>query len=524
MTPLATRARLRARRFTSAPTPARPATLRRHRRLRSAVAVAATIAGAALAQAAPALAADAPVRTIARDTAGLATPNFQPMAVGNDGREVLATLDGNLVVRDVAAGTTKLLVAAVGGYPIAAYQATPDLRFVLLRSTSGLVPADTDYGDDFYLLDRSTGKLSWVTRDLTATMSDGQTATNYGLYDPQLSGDGRFVTLRLNLWRYATQATPEITENTYYRYDRTTDQIAKVRTMPESAWYADVVHRDAAGAVLVTNAAAYVGKRAIVFPLPKLASGDAATATVAVSSDGSAIAVVNSKDKSKLSLITTATGAITTVTVPAGLVSNGYDLVNVQNGGGAAVIRDRIKVSAGNRQRLGLIARDGTVTQTGGDVPADTSAGWSLVPSDNGAFGANAAYLAQLGSTPLPGAEPAQASQALSVYMSYEDTHCAYTAYSVNNYRATVTLIAQPRGVDPRTPKSATVKVFKTGSPSTIYNQFSVNAGVRRELTVPQTGGWTYAATVTFTDGSTMTGSVDVPTHQKYPCDPFYYF
>jgi hypothetical protein len=486
----------------------------RHRRR-----LASAVLGLSLLVPAAASAADAPVRTIARDVAGGATTAFFPVAVSGDGREVIANLEFDMVVRDVEAGTTRKLVSARAS----AVSASTDLKVVLFSTEAGLVPSDTDGGPDLYVLDRATNGVTRVS-DVPQAFTNGKPAQFGRLHEASLSGNGQVAQFRLALSGPNTDASGASiwsTEDSLWRLDRAAGGgPVKVREMPTPNQSSlTIAHTDAAGAVAITNEGATIAGRTVSLPTgddPAQRSG-----TVAVSSDGRAVAVASSTDRATVKLVSTATGAVTSIPMPSWLVDAGYQLLNASTTG--VLVSGRFTRAAGPRDAIGFVSTRGSVTQVGGDILIYPSTTRPVV-SENLAFAANSLVLAQLGSRPLLGTEPPAATQPLSTWMTYQDVSCVDGPYTRTWTRASVTLPAERRGIDPRTPASATVKVYKTTSPSTVYNAFTMNAGTTRQLTVPQTGGWTYAATITFTDGTKASGTVDVAPHAVPQCSPFYWF
>ncbi len=129
-------------------------------------------------------------------------------------------------------------------------------------------------------------------------------------------------------------------------------------------------------------------------------------------------------------------------------------------------------------------------------------------------------YLAQVGSTALPGTEPSGTSTAkVQDYVSVNDTACFISYFNVTTWsRAYVTLSRNSVGLDPRVPARAHRASGQHREPATVYNAFTLSAGALRELTIPRTGGWTVQSTVTFTDGSVLSGTQSIPVHPVPTC------
>jgi hypothetical protein len=462
----------------------------------------------------PALAAEAPVRTIARDLAGNATTAFGPTAVSSDGREVIGNVDGYAVVRDVEAGTTRKLVDASA----VALSASTDLKVVLLSTYEGLIPSDTDRGPDLYVLDRATNAVARAT-DVPQTFQNGTFAQFGGLRDSTLSGNGQVVYFRLSLRGPNTDAAGQSiwsSEDSLWRFDRTTGKTVKLRDMPVvNGSSFEIAHTDQAGTVAITNEGAQIGSRTV--PLPGLGDDLAnRSARIAISSDGRAIAVSVDADRTTIKIVSTATGAVSTIPMPTWLVDAGYQLLNASTVG--VLVAGRFNRSTGLRDAIGFVNTRGSVTQVGGDIATFSAIGTPIV-SENLGFAASGQFLAQLGSRPIPGTEPAPASLPISTWVSHGDATCAEGFLGRTWTRAWVALSGNARATDPRVPASASVRVFSTATPSKVYNAFTLAAGKSRELTVPRTGGWSYSITVTFTDGTKTSGTVDIPVH-GIACSP----
>jgi Tol biopolymer transport system component len=135
---------------------------------------------------------------------GVLDTNFGPPAITPDGRYVaFASSATNLVkgdknnavdifLRDRVAGTTERLTA-VGRKTVANAESSfpaisPDARFVAFQSfADNLVPGDTNFTSDVFLLDRQAGTVARVS-----VTSTGEQATNASR-NPTITPDGRFV-------------------------------------------------------------------------------------------------------------------------------------------------------------------------------------------------------------------------------------------------------------------------------------------------------------------------------------------
>lgn len=485
---------------------------------------AALLIGATLAPAAHA--ADANVRSINRATDGSVTAGMSPFAVSGRGTEVLAILGPQLVVRDVAAGTTTRLPGSgsVRWYTTTEeVDASNDLRFVLYPTEEALLPQDTDTDVDYYLLDRSTGTNQLVSRT-SSTFDDGSAVFRTDIQEAQLSGDGQTVFFRSIRAKFnPALGSIDRYQADEWRWDRGTNTATRLGGSPLAAdyprtgtWNLRLMRGDDAGKVGVFDHVVYAGTRTV--PLP-LATGTYDSAIVSVSADGGTLAFTRTASRSTITFVNVATGASSDTTVPSWLAQVGYDVIGVGNGGTGVVVRARLNRTAGTRDVLGWVSKAGTVTQIGKDIlTSGTNA--AVMLASNVAFAANGQYLAQIGNTALPGSEPSGASIAkVQDYISVNDTACFISYFNVTTWnRATVTLSRNSVGLDPRVPARATVRVVNTANPATVYNAFTLSAGGLRELTIPRTGGWTVQSTVTFTDGSTLGGTTSVPAHPVPTC------
>lgn len=469
-----------------------------------------------LAAAAPAVAADAPLRTINRDPAGLPAQYAFSAYVSDDGREVIGNMTGvGAVVRDVAAGSTRVL------FPSAlARAASHDGRYLLLEtSTNGVIPGDADNDVDLFFYDRTSGTITHASRDLPNFLN-GTRPDAWDRTARQLSGDGRFFTYEIRSRTFGTTATPGREERSLWRADRVTGRTVRLRALPVEPGEFVVPHRDAAGGVVIGGSTAFVGARRIALPVPPAPASLAGGAEVAISTGGQTIAVRPFALPRSVRLVSVATGEVTaTIEVPADVALAELNLSDVSDDASAVWLRTREKPAVGvGRERVLRLSASGSATVLG-DYPVYDGTGYGTL-SQNHAFAATGQHLAQLADLPLPGTEPAaSAPPTLDTWVGYRDVSCARNFWGqVSWIRATVNLASGPRGFDARTPSSMTVKAFKTGSPGTVYNQFTLAAGGERQLTVPNTGGWSIAGTVTFTDGSTSTGTIDVPVHPAPRC------
>lgn len=456
-------------------------------------------------------AADAPTRTIGIGVDGQRTSSLRPIAVANDGKEVLQYDFSNLYVRDVVAGTTRVVLASPGGVA----GASTDLRTVLVDTWGSRVAADTDDEQDLYLWNRTTGAFTLVTgADVNLDRVGEQRNAWADL--PVLSGDGKVaqfgVTRYLSAngvdgtWKYET-----------WRYDASTGRATK-RSDTRSV----VTSRlDDAGRVSLSYNGIRIDNRTL--PLPYDPAATTANPIASVSPDGSAVAF-QGIDRKTLSVVNTASGVVRKVTLPTWLQTTPFSVIAPYNGGGSVLLQADLNRPEGKRSAYGrLDVGTGVLTQIGGDIPAtNTTDAYSAI-APNLQFAANNLFLAQLGTTPLPGTEPGTPSNAKATdYFDIGDATCHTNIFGIRQWtRPWFTMRSGAQGADTRPPVKAdvTVTVDKTGA---VANRFSITPGKSRDLSVGRTGGWTVSARVTLTGGAVLDGKVTVPAHGAPTCSgPF---
>lgn len=461
-------------------------------------------------------AADAPLRTIGVTPAGAATASQQPVAISPDGKLVLAndlTSYGHPqpILRDVAAGTTTRLLAD-GDTPISA---SLDLsRFVY--STERKVSAkDVDATADLYVFDRASGQSTLISQDpVTGKLGDPADVEDFT--DVLLTADGKAAVFQSTETTYnAVPGGPVKEVNRWWRFDLTAGQLSQVSSWGNAT--PDWVRQhsvDDAGLVTVSTAGINVGTRTL--PLPFDVASE--VATVEVSPDGSTVLFDRPARNSTLTLVNTATGAVSTINLPTSVPRASHPVWGALNGGAGAVLSYYVDRGAGPRTVVATVSRTGVVTQAGGDIKTTDASQLSAV-SRNLQFAATHLHLAQLGTTALPGGEPTPTGPAPDAlkYVYVADTYCN-KLFGISTWvRARATLVNLAIGTDTRLPKSSEWKVYDTVTKKVI-NAFTLAPGKSRDLTVPRTGGWSYDVKVTLSDNAVITGTGKVDPHPTPAC------
>lgn len=467
-------------------------------------------ASALLFPAAAAQAADAPLRTIGITPTGERTANFAPVAISPDGREVIQREYRRAYVRNVAAGTTTQLANDIGDV-----SASSDTKLVAVVTSEPLVSADTDVRDDLYVINRAAGNAATLVSGPSLGLELDDVQRNALVDDVLISGNGNLVTFTVSRaiaeaggainWRYER-----------WRYDRATGTSTKTATELRVR----VQRLDDAGKVEITDTQVKVDGRA--WPIPST-GGNFPEAWS--SPDGTAVAFRDGFSPSKFAVLNTTTGAVRNVTAPSWITPNLLDVYAPTNAGGDfLVIGTTLTRPAGERYAVGrLQVSNAAVTQVGPDV--QITAGAQRTVSSNLAFAATNLHLAQLGTAPLPGTEPSLPGVTVKAwdYLDFGDATCTRAPFGGNTWtRPYVYAKKGAQGTDLRTPTKAVVKATMING--TVANYFTISAGASRELNTGRVGGYTLDATVSFSDGSTVTGSKVVPQHELPYCNPFYWF
>ncbi len=469
----------------------------------------AAVAVAACAALAPsaAQAADAPLRAIGLTPAGVPTADYAPVAVSPDGREVIQRDYKRIYVRDVTAGTTTQFATAAGDV-----SASTDTKLVAVVTDQALTASDTDGQDDIYVINRAAGNAATLVTGPALGLELGDVQRNVILDNLLISGSGNVV--RFGVSRAVAEPGGAVNwKYERWRFDRATG----VSTKYSAASGAVVRRLDDAGKVEITETQVKVDGR--TWPIPP-AGGFTPYAWIA--QDGGSVVFRPVSNQNKLSVLNTTTGSVRLVTAPSWINPNLFDIYAPTNAGGDFIVMGtRVQRTLGSRYAVGrLQVSNAAVTQTGGDV--QITEGSQVAVSPNLAFAATNTHLAQLGTTPLPGGEPPLPGSTAKAwdYLDFGDATCDKNAFGVATWtRPYVYAKKGAQGTDLRSPLRAVVKATMTNG--VVANHFTINAGVRRDLNTGRVGGYTLDATVTFTDGSTVTGAKVVAAHATPYCNPF---
>ena len=465
-----------------------------------------------------ATAADAPLRTIGVTPGGAVTATQYPVAISPDGRLVLSNDDTTYgrtqpLLRDVAASTTTKLLSE-GDRVVSA---SLDLAKVAFLTTRAASSKDLDTTSDLYVLDRPSGQTTLVSQDPVSGRL-GQPADREDLGDALLAGDGKSVLFHSNETTFnAVPGGPTTEVHRQWRFDLTAGTLTQLSTWGEAApdWVRQRTVDDAGRVTVTTAGIDLAGKK---LPLPFDVRSSAASADV--SPDGSTVAFDIVGRPTSLTLVDTATGAVSTMTLPSSRSQLSRSVWAILNGGAGAVISTYADRGAGPRTVLSRISKSGAATQLGGDIKVTDSSQLAAV-SPNLQFAATSLHLAQLGTSALPGTEPnptTPAPQALN-YVWVQDTFCTRAFGRSTWTRAKAGVNPRPTGTDTRTVKGTTWRVYDTITNKTI-NAFSLTAGKSRDLTVPRTGGWSYDVKVTLSDNTVLSGTGKVDPHPVPECTP----
>lgn len=145
------------------------------------------------------------------------TLTFTPaLVMGVAGALAAPAVDGGTLAQP--AGSVRLVSARADGTPGERASEGPRLsdnsRWVVFTSETAFVRRDTNAAKDVYLVDRSTGRKTLVSRSF-----EGGSANNRS-QNPDISADGRFITYN----SAATDVLPGVAAGGLYRYDRVTGE------------------------------------------------------------------------------------------------------------------------------------------------------------------------------------------------------------------------------------------------------------------------------------------------------------
>lgn len=449
---------------------------------------AALVGAAALLAAAPtASAADAPTRRVDLGTTGARGVALQ--GISADGRSVAGWQDGvGTVIRDLVTGVTTPL-----GVDGTILSRSDDFNRVLVSTEQRLVVTDTDDARDAYVLDRAAGTQRLVGDVVGATLA-GARLSRDGKFAvvASTSAGGAATTLRVNVDTGAAQSLPG-------------NPVPTGSTRVQSA--------DDAATVFATDAGIYVVDR-IAAPLPAGVNPDVAAV---VAQNGAYVAfLAGSGDATTVKVVTVATGVVRTVALPTWVKRQAPSLFDVTSSGTQLLLGVSQARPAGQRYTLGTVdIATGAIAQLGGDLPWQV--GSSVDVTRDWAFAATTPNVAQLGTKPIPGGDIVVPPNPLGEVKNYIEFSkgCRATGFPWISKRPWIRL----GGKDPLPAKGQFV--VKMTSSGAVVNSFTTTPNKVVELNTGISGGFSIAATITMTDGRTLTGTYDVPTYRSEPCPGF---
>lgn len=454
-----------------------------------------------LALAAPASAVDAPTRIVDLDEAGQRASGTVA-AVAPGAREVLlmqpdspqASWPQHLAVRDlVTAQTRSVLSSSVGVYAI-----SDDTQRILISTETSYDAADANGKLDLYVYDRPTARGMLATRGL-----NGQ-ATGAGAVQAALSGDGKVVTFSNG-------------DSGTLRVNVDTGAVQKITSARQLSFASGV---DRTGSVVATEDGIYVGTSRV--PNPGAMSFDGLYASK-VADGGSVMALLTGYQyTAALKVIDLTTGVARTISLPSWVQQQFPQLIDVNADGTKALVA--ISLSRGSALGLRLVLgtvdlRTGAIAQLGNDLPW-SGARYAAVTPD-WAFAGTGQIVAQLGTTPIPGANVVVPPIGPRPAIDYLTLHEGCKGYPnrwppITSIRPSLELRGA-QGLSPQVPAKAEVTVTNRTS-GAITNKFTLSSiGARRDLTTGF-GNFIYSVKVTFRDGTSVNGSQTVPAYTPASC------
>lgn len=441
----------------------------------SRIAGAATLLAAALAGA-PAAKADAPYRFTAIDLTGNQANESTAKAVGAGGREVLFDAWGDrssyspqALLRDVSAAKT-FAIAPKNSWVL---NAADDLTKVVVATSAGLDPADTNGYNDEYLVDRATGQTTLLSRDWPSGEAWGGKYNSTAI----VSGDGKVA--YVSAWDWTG-------DSELYLVDLAT----KTRTFLGKGIFGSY-DIDTAGKVVILSNEALVGDRRV--PLPE--------GETIVAADGS-VSVAKTKDA--LTIVDLATGQQRTAVLADFLKTNAYDLLGISSGGATAYVGAVTGTGTAKRYAVATLnTATGELKIVRNDIVWVAQSGRPVISPDLSyiAFGT---HVSPLFGSSVPGPDVAIPDVPNNEFvLSYPG--CAGAGFLNPVIRPSVVLRGVSIGINGRKPTKAdvTVTVDRTGA---VANKFTITAGQRRSLTAGW-GGYTVTSKVYYNDGRTTTGT-----------------
>ncbi|MBJ7471668.1 MAG: hypothetical protein JHD16_10220 [Solirubrobacteraceae bacterium] len=458
---------------------------------------------APLAFASTAAAVDAPTRIVDLNEAGQRADGWTA-AIAPGGREVLLGQRANpldnsspitLKIRDlVTAKTTPVLPA---GHEIADY--SDDLKRFLVSTKVSYDAADTNGAADLYVYDRPTGRGTLVTRG-----ADGK-ALGAGDRLGVLSGDGKVA--------FYSAPLPAGGTMTY----RVVVSAGAPQPIIGSAIAGDAdftgsVITTAEGHVVGTKRTPNQGREVDALNYGKLAGNGSVVVDITGWQYTSAVRVVDLN-----------TGTARSIALPSWVQREYPAMVGVSPDGSKAVLV--ISMSRGSAAGLRLVLgtvdlKTGAIAQLGNDLP--WPGGRASIISPDWAFASSGPYLAQLGSTPIPGSDvaiPVVPPRPATDYLQFYEGCKGYPNLfpPVPSGRPSLALGAAALGISPQVPARADV-VVKNTSTGRITNQFSLTPSTAPRQLNTGFGNFTYTAKITFKDGTSVTGSKSVAPYVPNGC------
>jgi hypothetical protein len=439
---------------------------------------------------------------LALPSAALAAPSSRSFGVGVDGDPVAVngvvgitpdagqvmfssppsgatTAPAKTLLRDLRTNTTTSVLPPED-FP---RSASSDLHLVLFQTTTALSPNDLGGGGDFYLLNRTTGAFTLVSRtasgaamgdvdqDQVAFLSaDGNTV----LFDSKNAGNPQV--LRFNVGTGAITALPA-------------QSLARNQKI------------DTAGGAVVTNVGVIAGGKTWFVPANTDNQHD--HRVFVLSPDGFTLAEQHTDNLGGFAVTDLKTGKRRLLPYVVDATNTGAGLLGVANGGASLTLSAATPISDSASLEIidHLSTTTGNVTQIGQPLPSDTngsaSGNKSLTPGES--FVATAATVTALGSAPVPGGPLATPAAGLAVNHLSFYSGCLWKSWYQPAISPSFVLSAtSPTDAAKATGASVTLFNVDTGAAT---STIALKPGVRASL---GTGGAAirYDAHVTFADGT----------------------
>ncbi|MDQ8044364.1 MAG: hypothetical protein AAGC46_06915 [Solirubrobacteraceae bacterium] len=449
----------------------------------------------ALAGPAAAHAANAPLRFIGIGTDGKRTDQLRPTAVSNDGTEVLGAFGPYDVIRDVQSGVTHDILQPFDELR----GASADLKRIVFTTRRSLVPADTNDAYDLYLWDRPSNTYALVSKD----RAGASVITSITQRVEQVAISNLGTAVQFSVRDLDDQADPQIIP--IYRYEASRSTTQKL---------GDVAGFTAGALSIGDNGTSLLVGDQVIAPTRTTTLASRPQNPVVTSPNGRFVAWQN-YDGDAANGIDTTNGATASLAYPSILRDHGAWLAGIADDASTITLG---ATESFRRYAFGHVDRRGGLRQIGGDIPiTELTSGSGAVLSRNEQFAVTPLVLAKLGSTPLPGTEPTAPSTALAFdYLAVNDFVCPRGSTGTPT-KPTLGLSAYAQRSDLRLPVRATAKVWKDGSP-TISNDMALSPGQTKELWVGLKGGYRIDATVTLADGTVLSGTKHLDSHDQWTC------